>query len=293
MAITAAMVKELRQRTGSGMMECKKALVEAGGDLEAAIETMRKNGLAKADKKADRVAAEGCVVVKSSEDGKRAVLIEVNSETDFLSKSDQFQAFASEIAEKALNSDAADVDALMAEALAGGQTLEEKRRDLVAKLGENMSLRRFERFVSEEGVLASYLHGSRIGVLVELKGGNTEVARDVAMHVAASKPVCVDESEVPADMLEKEREIFSAQALASGKPEAIVEKMVTGRIRKYLAEITLVGQAFIKEPDLTVAKLLKSKDAEAVRFVRYEVGEGIEKKEDNFAEEVMAQVRGE
>ncbi len=293
MAITAAMVKELRQRTGSGMMECKKALVEAGGDLEAAIETMRKNGLAKADKKADRVAAEGCVVAKISADQQRAVLIEVNSETDFLSKSDQFQAFAAEVAEKALESDAADIEAVMALTLASGETLEEKRRALVAKLGENVNLRRFERFVSEEGLLASYLHGSRIGVLVELKGGDADVARDVAMHVAASKPVCVDESEVPAEMLEKEREIFSAQALASGKPEAIIEKMVTGRIRKYLAEITLVGQAFIKEPDLTVAKLLKSKGAEAVRFVRYEVGEGIEKKEENFAEEVMAQVRGE
>ncbi|RLA19322.1 MAG: elongation factor Ts, partial [Gammaproteobacteria bacterium] len=286
MAITAAMVKELRQRTGSGMMECKKALVEADGDLEAAIETMRKNGLAKADKKADRVAAEGCVIVKISDDGKRAVLVEVNSETDFLSKSDQFQAFAAEIAEKALESDVDSVEALMALTMASGETVEEKRRALIAKLGENMNLRRFERFVSEEGVLASYLHGSRIGVLLELKGGDAAVARDVAMHVAASKPVCVDESGVPAELLEKEKEIFSAQALASGKPEAIIEKMVSGRIRKYLAEITLVGQAFIKEPDLTVAKLLKSKDAEAVRFVRYEVGEGIEKKEDNFAEEV-------
>lgn len=293
MAITAAMVKELRQRTGSGMMECKKALVEADGDLEAAIETMRKSGLAKADKKAGRVAAEGCVIAKISDDGKRGVLVEVNSETDFLSKSDDFQAFANEIAEIALESDVEGVEAIMALTLASGETVEEKRRSLVAKLGENMNLRRFERFVSDEGVLASYLHGSKIGVLVELKGGDSELGRDVAMHVAASKPVCVDESQVPAELLEKEKEIFSAQALASGKPEAIIEKMVTGRIRKYLAEITLVGQPFIKEPDLSVAKLLKSKDAEAVRFVRYEVGEGIEKKEENFAEEVMAQVRGE
>ncbi len=293
MAITAAMVKELRQRTGSGMMECKRALVEADGNLEAAIETMRKSGLAKADKKADRVAAEGCVVAKISDDGKRAVLVEVNSETDFLSKSDQFQDFVNEIAEKALESDAEGEEALMALTLDGGETIEEKRRALIAKLGENMNIRRFSRFVSEEGILASYLHGSRIGVLVELKGGDTAVALDVAMHVAASKPVCVDESGVPAELLEKEKDIFSAQALASGKPEAIVEKMVSGRIRKYLAEITLVGQSFIKEPDLTIAKLLESKGAEAIRFIRYEVGEGIEKKEDNFAEEVMAQVRGE
>jgi elongation factor Ts len=293
MAITAAMVKELRQRTGSGMMECKRALVEADGNLEAAIETMRKNGLAKADKKADRVAAEGCVIAKISDDGKRAVLVEVNSETDFLSKSDQFQDFVNEIAEKALETDAEDEEALMALTLDGGETIEEKLRALIAKLGENMNIRRFTRFVSEEGILASYLHGSRIGVLVELKGGDAAVARDVAMHIAASKPVCVDESGVPTELLEKEKDIFSAQALASGKPEAIVEKMVTGRIRKYLAEITLVGQSFIKEPDLTVAKLLESKGAEAIRFIRYEVGEGIEKKEDNFAEEVMAQVRGE
>lgn len=293
MAITAAMVKELRERTGSGMMECKKALVEAGGDLEAAVESMRKAGLAKADKKAGRVAAEGCIVAKVSECGKIGAMVEVNCETDFVSKGDEFKAFAGLIASTVLGSEVDSVEGLMEQALESGQSIEERRRELIAKLGENINVRRFERFNTDGGQLATYLHGSRIGVLVELNGGDEVVAKDVAMHVAASKPVCVNESEVPAELLEKEKEIFSAQAEASGKPAEIIEKMVTGRIRKYLGEITLLGQPFIKEPDTTVGKLLKSKDAEAVRFVRYEVGEGIEKKEENFAEEVMAQVRGE
>ncbi len=293
MAITAAMVKELRQRTGSGMMECKKALVEADGNLEAAIETMRKAGLAKADKKADRIAAEGCVKAKVSDCGKEAVLLEVNSETDFVSKGDEFQGFAEQILDAALVSDAPSVEALMQLKLASGETVEQRRRELIAKLGENITVRRFEQFSSEAGILSSYLHGSRIGVLVELKGGDSALGRDVAMHVAASKPACVNEDEVSSELIEKEKEIFSAQATASGKPPEIVEKMVSGRLRKFLGEITLIGQPFIKEPDLTVGKLLKSKGAEAVRFVRYEVGEGIEKKEENFADEVMAQIRGE
>lgn len=299
MAITAAMVKELRQRTGSGMMECKKALVEADGNLEAAIETMRKAGLAKADKKADRIAAEGCVKAKVSDCGKKAVLLEVNSETDFVSKGDEFQGFAEQILDAALVSDAPSVEALMQLKLASGETVEQRRRELIAKLGENIAVRRFEQFSSEAGILSSYLHGSRIGVLVELKGGDSALGRDVAMHVAASKPTCVNEDEVSSEVIEKEKEIFSAQAQAQAaaskkpKPPEIVEKIVSGRLRKFLGEITLVGQPFIKEPDLTVGKLLKSKGAEAVRFARYEVGEGIEKKEENFADEVMAQIRGE
>lgn len=293
MAITAAMVKELRQRTGSGMMECKKALVEADGSLEVAIETMRKAGLAKADKKADRVAAEGCVKAKISDCGKHAALIEVNSETDFVSKGDEFQGFAEQILDVALTSDVTSVDGLMELELAIGKTVEQRRRELIAKLGENITVRRFEQFASESGVLSSYLHGARIGVLVELKGGDCALGKDVAMHVAASNPVCVNENGVSLEIIEKEKEIFSAQAAASGKPPEIVEKMVSGRLRKFLGEITLIGQSFIKDPDTTVDKLLKSKGAEVVRFVRYEVGEGIEKKEENFAEEVMAQVRGE
>ncbi|BBL70736.1 translation elongation factor Ts [Methylogaea oryzae] len=291
MNITAAMVKELRERTGSGMMECKKALTEANGDMEAAIEWMRKTGLTKADKKAGRTAAEGYVCVKMSADGKVAALVEINSETDFVAKADDFVKFANDVADLVAANDVSSLEQVSALSL-NGSTVDETRRALVAKLGENINLRRFERYTSADGVLAGYSHGSRIGVLVELKGGNAELGRDIAMHVAASKPVCLDESGVPAELIAKEKEIFSAQALESGKPAEIVEKMVQGRINKFLGEITLVGQPFVKNPDVTVAGLLKEKSASVARFVRYEVGEGIEKEESNFAEEVMAQVRG-
>lgn len=291
MNITAAMVKELRERTGSGMMECKKALAEANGDMDAAIEHMRKSGLAKADKKAGRVAAEGCVCVKLSGDGKTAALVEVNSETDFVAKADDFVKFANDLASAILGAEVASLEQAMDLPLDGG-SVDEVRRALVAKLGENLSVRRCERYSSSAGILAGYSHGSRIGVLVELQGGTAELGRDVAMHVAASKPVCVDETGVPAELVSKEKEIFSAQALESGKPAEIVEKMVQGRINKFLGEITLVGQPFVKNPDQTVGQLLKEKSASVLRFVRYEVGEGIEKEESNFAEEVMAQVRG-
>lgn len=291
MNITAAMVKELRERTGSGMMECKKALTEANGDMEAAIEHMRKSGLAKADKKAGRVAAEGCVCVKLSGDGKTAALVEINSETDFVAKADDFVKFANDVANAILGADVASLEDVMALSLDGGG-VDEVRRALISKLGENISVRRCERYSAASGTLASYAHGSRIGVLVEVQGGSAELGRDIAMHIAASKPVCVDESGVPAELVAKEKEIFSAQALESGKPAEIVEKMVQGRINKFLGEITLVGQPFVKNPDQTVGQLLKEQSASALRFVRYEVGEGIEKEESNFAEEVMAQVRG-
>jgi elongation factor Ts len=291
MSITAAMVKELRERTGSGMMECKKALAETNGDLNAAIEWMRKSGLAKADKKAGRTAAEGCVCARIGADGKRAALVEINSETDFVAKADDFAGFAARVADCVLAHPVESVEQLAARPLEGGVTVDEARRALVAKLGENLSVRRFER-IETSGLVACYLHGSRIGVLVELSGGDSELGRDIAMHVAASKPVCVDESGVPEELVAREKEIFAAQAAASGKPANIIEKMVTGRIQKYLAEITLVGQPFVKNPDQTVGDLLQSKGAKVVRFVRYEVGEGIEKEESNFAEEVMAQVRG-
>lgn len=290
MNITAAMVKELRERTGSGMMECKKALTEADGDMEAAIENMRKSGLAKADKKAGRVAAEGCVCVKLSSDGKTAAMVEINSETDFVAKADDFIKFANDVTNALLTNPVDDLEALQNLSL-GEATVDETRRALVAKLGENLSLRRFARYTGAD-VLAGYSHGSRIGVLVELKGGNAELGRDIAMHVAASKPVCVDESGVAPELIAKEKEIFSAQAAESGKPAPIVEKMVQGRISKFLGEITLLGQPFVKNPDITVAALLKEKGAAVVGFTRYEVGEGIEKEESNFAEEVMAQVRG-
>jgi elongation factor Ts len=288
MQITAALVKELRERTSAGMMECKKALTETQGDIEAAIELMRKSGQAKADKKAGRVAAEGRVEIAS--DGPTAVIAEVNSETDFVAKDPSFQAFAAECAAVALESGATDVASLM-EVERDGQTLETRRAALIAKIGENIQMRRFER-VQTDGVLGAYLHGSRIGVLVSMSGGDEDLAKDVAMHVAASRPICVDADQVPADTVEKEREIFRAQAQESGKPAEIVEKMIEGRIRKFLAEVTLVGQPFVKNPDQTVGQLLKEKGATVTGFVRYEVGEGIEKKVENFAEEVMAQARG-
>lgn len=293
MQITASMVKELRERTGSGMMECKKALTEAGGDIDIAIENMRKAGMAKADKKSGRVAAEGRVVIKISDNGKSAAVVEVNCETDFVSGGDDFLSFVDAIATTALNNKPADIAALSEMTLEGSsETVEEARKAKIAKIGENMQLRRFELLETASGTFGSYLHGSRMGVLVEMENGNEELIKDVAMHIAASNPLCVSEAEVPADVLEKEKEILRAQALESGKPADIVEKMLTGRIRKYLAEITLVGQSFVKDPDKTVETLLSDAGATVNRFVRYEVGEGIEKKQENFADEVMAQVNG-
>jgi elongation factor Ts len=283
------MVKELRERTGAGMMECKKALVESGGDLDAAAELLRKSGQAKADKKAGRVAADGRIVVKQS-DGK-AVILEINSETDFVAKDENFGKFAEAVADAVLASGTTDVAALASQALADGRTVEEARTELVTKVGENISVRR-AAILESDGTISHYTHGARIGAIVVLDGGDDELARDVAMHVAAINPVCIDETGVPAETLERERRIFTEQAEASGKPAEIVEKMVTGRVAKFLKEITLVGQPFVKDPDLTVGKLLKGANASVVEFIRYEVGEGIEKKEDNFVEEVMSQVKG-
>jgi len=297
MKITASMVKELRERTGSGMMECKKALQEAEGNIDVAIENMRKSGMAKADKKAGRVAAEGRVVIAISDDGKSAAVVEVNCETDFVSGGDDFLSFVTAIAKTALANKPADVAALSEMTMDGSaETIEQVRKAKVAKIGENMQLRRFELLESATGTFGSYLHGARIAVLVEMelaeKDGGDDLIKDVAMHIAASNPLCVSEADVPTDVLEKEKEILRAQALESGKPADIVEKMLTGRIRKYLAEITLVGQPFVKDPDKTVATLLSDAGATVNNFVRYEVGEGIEKKQENFADEVMAQVNG-
>lgn len=289
MAISASMVKELRERTGAGMMECKKALVETDGDIDAAIEAMRKSGMAKADKKAGRVAAEGTVVIKSIPGA--TAIVEVNSETDFVANGDDFQNFAKGIAECILVDKPADVDALNNSKMASGSTVDETRRALISKLGENISVRRF-KLIESTGTIGSYLHGSRIGVVVTMDGGEEELARDIAMHVAASRPVCISEAQVSKDVLDKEREIFSAQAKESGKPDDIVAKMVEGRINKFLKEITLVGQPFVKDPDTTVEKLLKANNATVTGFERFEVGEGIEKKTENFAEEVMAQIQG-
>jgi elongation factor Ts len=294
MNITAAMVKELRERTGSGMMECKKALMEANGDLDAAVELMRKSGLAKADKKSGRTAAEGSISIKTSTDGKRAAILEVNCETDFVAKADQFVDFVNQTAQRALESSVTSREELLQLPLVANSetSIDQARKELIAKLGENVNVRRFERYVTEQGMIASYLHGSRIGVLVELTDGTAELAKDVALHIAASKPLCVDEKGVPAEFLAKEREIFKAQAEASGKAQNIVERMVEGRLKKFLCEVTLLGQVFVKDPEHTVGELLKKRGASVRRFVRFEVGEGIEKEESNFAAEVMAQVRG-
>ena len=290
MTISASLVKELRERTGAGMMECKKALVETGGDIEAAVEHMRKQGLAKADKKAGRIAAEGLVIICASADEKTAAVVEINCETDFVAGGDDFRGFAQRVGRLVLETRPADLNVLLATPL-DGATVEETRRALIAKIGENISVRRFE-IVASAGLVGSYLHGTRIGVLVSLDGGDETLARDLAMHIAASRPQYVDESQVPGDFLAKEREILIEQAKGEGKPAEIVGKMVEGRLRKQLAEITLVGQPFVKDPDTTVGKLLSGQGAMVKAFVRFEVGEGIEKKADNFVEEVMAQVRG-
>jgi len=272
-------------------MECKGALVEANGDLDAAAEQMRISGLAKADKKSGRIAAEGVIAVEVSSDGKSVAMAEVNCETDFVAKGDDFNNFAQSVCKAALAGKPADVDALSG-LDAGGNTVEQVRQELVAKLGENIQVRRFVRHDMKNGIAGVYKHGERIGVVTEVSGSE-ELARDIAMHVAASRPVCIAEADVPADVLEKEKKILVAEAAESGKPAEIIEKMVQGRLRKYLAEITLLGQPFVKEPDQTVEKLLKADDAEAHFFERFEVGEGIEKKTENFAEEVMAQVKGD
>jgi len=289
MSITASMVKELRERTGAGMMECKKALVESNGDLDAAAEALRKAGAAKADKKAGRVAADGRVIIQK--EGGKAVIVEVNSETDFVAKDENFNAFAEAVTAAVLATGETDVATLATQSIGDGRTVEAARTELIQKVGENISVRRAS-LVEASGPIGFYTHGARIGAVVALEGGDEGLARDIAMHVAAINPTCIDESGVPADVLEREKRIFSEQAAESGKPPEIVEKMVTGRVAKFLKEITLVGQPFVKDPDVSVGKLLKSADASVASFIRFEVGEGIEKKEDNFVEEVMAQVQG-
>jgi elongation factor Ts len=287
--ISATMVKELRERTGAGMMECKKALTESQGDLDLAVENMRKSGLAKADKKAGRVAAEGRIAIEASDQA--IAMVEANCETDFVANGEEFGGFTAAVAEAVLTQSPADMAALSDAPLAGGATVDLARRNLVAKIGENVTVRRFALYKAKGTVFGSYVHGTRIGVLVELKGGDARLAKDIAMHVAASRPLCVKPTEVSAEVLEKEREIIRAQSADSGKPAAIIEKMVEGRLKKFLAEVTLLGQPFVKDPDVTVEKLLAASGAEVLRFARFEVGEGIEKKQEDFAAEVMAQAR--
>jgi elongation factor Ts len=287
MSISASMVKELRERTGAGMMDCKKALVEADGDSEVAAENLRKSGIAKADKKSGRIAAEGKVVI--AVDGNRAVIVEVNSETDFAAKDDNFVAFVESVAAAALATSATDVAGLAEESLVDGRSVETARTELVAKIGENVSVRRFAD-VAANGPIGAYTHGAKIGAIVALEGGDEALARDIAMHVAATNPSCIDESGVPADVLEREHRILTEQAQDSGKPADIIEKMVSGRVAKFLKEITLLGQPFVKDPDTSIGKLLKAANASVTSFVRFEVGDGIEKKQENFADEVMKQI---
>jgi elongation factor Ts len=292
MAISALMVKELRERTGAGMMDCKRMLTETNGDMDAAIDLMRKSGAAKADKKAGRIAAEGRVMITLTDDKKEGAIVEVNCETDFVAKDENFISFTNAVAAQCLSDKPADVAALSDLPLDSGESIGETRANLVAKIGENIQVRRFQLLAAADAdaELSFYQHGERIGVAVVLKGGDDALGKDIAMHIAASRPICVSESEVPAEVLEKEKEILIAQAQDSGKPMEIIEKMIQGRMRKYLAEVTLLGQPFVKDADQTVAQLLKASGAEVVSFIRYEVGEGIEKKTEDFAAEVMAQV---
>jgi elongation factor Ts len=288
--ISAAMVKELRERTSSGMMECKKALVESNGDMELAVENMRKAGLAKADKKSGRIAAEGIIGVKTSADGKAVAIVDINCETDFVAKAEGFVSFVKSVTDGLLNADNIETEEqLLAMPLEDGVTVDEMRRGLISTLGENITIRRFEKFKTDGGT-ACYLHGNKIGVIVELAVADHELGKDIAMHVAASKPLCVSADQVAAETIEKEKEIFLAQQeeKIKGKPADIVEKMVAGRVSKFFSEVTLLGQAFIKDDKKTVGQLAKEKGNTIVRFSRFEVGEGIEKKEENFAEEVAA-----
>lgn len=291
MTISASLVKELRERTGAGMMECKNALVEADGAIDAAQEILRTRGQAKADKKAGRIAAEGQIMMAASPGGEVTAIMEINCETDFVAKDDNFQRFARLAADLAAAKQPATVDELMAIAAGDGRTLEDARRDLVAKIGENIGVRRLA-YVRPSGKLATYFHGTRIGVLVDVVGGDADLGKDLAMHIAASSPRYLSADEVPEDIRGNERRILSAQAEAEGKPAEIVAKMVEGRLRKYLNEIVLLGQSFVKDPDISIEKLLKQRGASVKGFVRLEVGEGIEKKSENIAEAVAAMHSG-
>jgi len=291
MAITAALVKELRDRTGAGMMDCKKALVETNADLEAAIDLMRASGAAKAAKKAGRVASEGLVNVTISDDNKQAAILEVNSETDFVTKGSAFIDFVDSLGRLALKNKPESVESFLGQKLDSGETVDEARENIIAKIGENISVRRVQIITTETGILGAYKHGDRIAVLTVLASQDSALAKDVAMHIAASRPECISEDQLSEELLEREKAIFIEQARESGKPDNIIEKMIVGRMKKFVNEVTLYGQSFVKDPDVTVGELVKSNNSKVESFVRYEVGEGIEKKEDNFVEEVMAQAQ--
>ena len=291
--ITASQVKDLREKTGAGMMDCKKVLTETDGDMEKAIELLRERGIAKAAKKSDRIAAEGIVAAYVSEDGKVGAVVEVNSETDFVAKNEEFKTFVEDVAEQIAKENPADVEELLEQTSIkdSNKTVKEVLTDKIAKIGENMTIRRFERFESN-GLVEKYIHGDgKIGVLVDIENEDAELAKDICMQIAAAKPEFLDREAVPQERLDKEMEILKAQAMNEGKPEAIAEKIVQGRVGKFYSEICLVEQEFVKNPDLKVKELLSSKNAKINRFARFEKGEGIEKKEENFAEEVMKQIK--
>ena len=289
MSISASMVKELRERTGAGMMECKKALVDSDGNLDSAIELLRTTGQAKAEKKAKRIAAEGRIIIKS--DTEHTVILEINSETDFVANDSNFINYAESVAVAILENDIVDLESLSKIDLTTGTNVEMARTQLISKIGENISIRRFDK-IKQCDNMGVYTHGARIGAVVAITGGDEETSKDVAMHVAASNPICIDNKGVPEEMVSREERIFREQAASSGKPPEIIDKMIQGRMKKFFKEVTLLGQPFIKNPDMSVNELLKESKAEIISFKRYEVGEGIEKKEENFADEVMAQIKG-
>ena len=290
--VTAALVKELREKTGAGMMDCKKVLTETDGDLEKAAELLRERGIAKAAKKSGRVAAEGIVEAYISEDGKSGAIVEVNSETDFVAKNEDFKTFVMDVAKQVVKNNPQTVEELLSQPSISveGKTVNEVLIDKIATIGENMTIRRFARFETTDGLVEKYIHGDgKIAVLVNMKNGNKELAKDVCMQIAAARPEYVNREQVPAERLEKEKEILKAQTMNEGKPEAIAEKIVMGRINKFYEEICLIDQEFVKDPSMKVSQVLK--DAEVIEFARFEKGEGIEKKEENFAEEVMKQLQ--
>ena len=289
MSISASMVKELRERTGAGMMECKKALVDSDGNLDSAIELLRTKGQAKAEKKAKRIAAEGRITIKS--DAEHTVILEINSETDFVANDSNFINYSESVAIAILENEIVDLESLSKIDLTTGTNIENARTQLISKIGENISIRRFDK-IKQCDNMGVYTHGARIGAVVAITGGDEETSKDVAMHVAASNPICIDNKGVPEEMVSREERIFRDQAASSGKPPEIIDKMIQGRMKKFFKEVTLLGQPFIKNPDMTVNELLKESKAEIISFKRYEVGEGIEKKEENFADEVMAQIKG-
>lgn len=289
--ITAQMVKELRDRTGAGMMECKKALLDSSGDMDKAVEEMRKAGQAKADKKSSRIAAEGVITLSISDDNSIANMVEINCETDFVAKDENFLKFVKTISEVSLENYKGSVDDFNNSKHPSGKTIEEIRLELVSKVGENVKIRRVQNIKNDGNYMGHYMHGTKIGVAVVLQKENEELAKDVCMHIAAMKPRALNANDIPQEDLEKEREIFVAQAKESGKPDDIIQKMVDGKLKKYISEVTLVDQTFVKDNEITISKLLEKHDNSVLSFYRLEVGEGVEKKDENFADEVMAQIK--